>query len=56
MTGPSPLHGQQLACEDVLATNRDIYKLYVADLQSGKVPMVNVPNWRQQQIAAAQRT
>ena len=38
----------------MLATTRDIYKLYVADMQSGKVPMVNVPNWRQQQIAAAQ--
>jgi sporulation protein YlmC with PRC-barrel domain len=47
-------HGQQQACEDVLATSRDTYKLYVADMQSGKLPMVNVPSWQQQQIAAAQ--
>jgi sporulation protein YlmC with PRC-barrel domain len=47
-------HGQDQACEDVLATSRDIYKLYVADMRSGKYPMADVPNWRQQQIAAAQ--
>ena len=47
-------HGQQQPCEDVLATTRDIYKLYVADMHSGKMPMADVPGWRQQQIAAAQ--
>ncbi len=47
-------HGQQDSCEAVLATTRDIYKLYVADMHSGGVPMANVPNWRQQQIAGAQ--
>ena len=46
--------GQQQPCEDVLATTRDTYKRYVADMHSGKVPMANVPNWRKQQIAAAQ--
>jgi sporulation protein YlmC with PRC-barrel domain len=47
-------HGQQQPCEDVLATTREIYKLYVADMQSGKVPSVDVPRWRQKQIASAQ--
>ena len=47
-------HGEDQACEQVLATTRDIYKLYVADMRSGKYLRANVPNWRQQQIAAAQ--
>ncbi len=47
-------HGQQQPCEDVLATTRDIYKLYVADHAQRGVPMADVPGWRQQQIAAAQ--
>ena len=38
----------------MLATTRDIYKLYVADMHSGEVPIADVPGWRQQQIAAAQ--
>ena len=46
-------HGQQQQCEDVLSTTRDTYKLYLADMHSGGVPMVNVPSWQQQQIAAA---
>jgi sporulation protein YlmC with PRC-barrel domain len=46
-------HGQQQPCEDLLTTTRDIYKLYVADMHSGRVPMVDEPGWRQQQIVAA---
>jgi sporulation protein YlmC with PRC-barrel domain len=46
-------HGQQEQCENVLATTRDIYKLYLTDVHTGKVPMTDVPGWRQQQIAAA---
>jgi sporulation protein YlmC with PRC-barrel domain len=46
-------HGQDQACEDALATTRDVYKLYVADMRSGKYPTANVPDWQQQQIAAA---
>jgi sporulation protein YlmC with PRC-barrel domain len=47
-------HGQQQPCEDVLATTRDIYKLYVADMHGQGAPMVDMPGWRQRQIAAAQ--
>jgi len=47
-------HGQQQPCEDVLATTRDTYQRYVAEMHSGKVQMVDVPGWRKQQIAAAQ--
>lgn len=46
--------GQQQPCEDVLATTRDTYQRYVANMQSGRVPMVDGTDWRKQQIAAAQ--
>ena len=46
-------HGQQLQCEDVLSTTKIIYNKYLADLNSGKVPAMDVPGWRMQQIAEA---
>ena len=47
-------HGQQQPCEDVLATTRGIYKFYVAEVHNGSEPMMDLPGWRQRQIAAAQ--
>ena len=47
-------HGEQQPCENVLATTRNIYKLYVTDLHNGGVRMVDVPGWQRGQIAAAQ--
>ena len=45
-------HGQQQAFEGVLATARDVYQRYSADLRDRGVPPVDVPDWRQRQIAA----
>ena len=47
-------HGQQAACENVLATTRSIYKLYVADMKSGDMPRADIPTWRNQAIATAE--
>jgi sporulation protein YlmC with PRC-barrel domain len=46
--------GQQQACEEVLATTREIYKLYVSDMHGGGMPMADLAGWRRQQIAGAQ--
>ncbi len=47
-------HGQQAPCEDVLATTKNIYMLYAADLHGSGAPKVGEPLWRQQEIAGAQ--
>lgn len=47
-------HGQQQACEDILATTRTIYQRYASELHSRGVMMDDGPNWQRQQIAAAQ--
>jgi sporulation protein YlmC with PRC-barrel domain len=47
-------YGQQQPCEDVLATTREIYELYVTGLRSKGMVKADVPGWRQQQIAMAQ--
>jgi|SRR5579871_567843 len=46
-------HGQQRGCEDVLATTRDIYKAYIADVQASGTPKAGIPGWREHQIATA---
>jgi len=47
-------HGQRQPCEDVLATARDTYKQHLADLHSGGTPRLDIPGWRQLQLATAQ--
>jgi hypothetical protein len=46
-------HGQQQSCEDVLSETREVYKIYLLDLQREGVTPVDLPGWRQRQIAAA---
>ena len=45
--------GEQQGCDALLASTREIYKDYVADLRDRKVPRVDSAAWRRQQIAAA---
>ena len=46
-------HGQQQPCEDVLGNVRTIYNVYVADMHSGGMRTVDLPDWQQQEIASA---
>lgn len=46
-------HGQQQACEDILATTRTIYQRYASDMHSRGIATDAGPNWQRQQIAAA---
>jgi sporulation protein YlmC with PRC-barrel domain len=46
-------HGQQQPCEDVLATTRGLYADYLSYMQKEGTPPVDVPDWRQRQIAGA---
>jgi sporulation protein YlmC with PRC-barrel domain len=45
--------GQQQTCEAVLASTRDIYKQYAADLHGRGVSTPDGPDWQRQQIAGA---
>jgi sporulation protein YlmC with PRC-barrel domain len=46
-------NGQQQVCEGVLATARDMYQAYAADMHEKKVATADGQSWQQQQIAAA---
>jgi sporulation protein YlmC with PRC-barrel domain len=46
-------HGQQQGCEEVLATTREIYKVYVADVRAAGTPKADIPGWREHEIATA---
>ena len=46
-------HGQQQPCEDVLTETRELYNTYLLDLRRAGVTPVDLPGWRQRQIAAA---
>jgi sporulation protein YlmC with PRC-barrel domain len=45
--------GEQQPCEDVLATTKNIYSLYVTDLHGSGAPRVGEQHWRQEEIAGA---
>jgi sporulation protein YlmC with PRC-barrel domain len=45
--------GQQQVCEEVLATARNMYKIYAADMHDRKVATADGQSWQQQQITAA---
>ena len=46
-------HGQQQPCEDMLAATRGLYKSLSVRHAKGWRPPVDMPEWRQRQIAAA---
>ncbi len=47
-------HGQQQACEDILATTRTIYQSYATEMHSRGIARSDGSNWQQGQINAAQ--
>jgi sporulation protein YlmC with PRC-barrel domain len=46
-------HGQQQACEDLLAQTRTLYTAFLADMQRGAKPAASGPGWRMNEIRAA---
>jgi sporulation protein YlmC with PRC-barrel domain len=46
-------HGLQQPCEDMLAATRGLYKAYLSGMRKDGAPPVDMPEWRQRQIAAA---
>ncbi len=46
-------NGQQQVCEDVLATARNVYEVYAANMHAREVASADGQSWQQQQIAAA---
>lgn len=46
-------NGQQDLCENVLAATRDVYKRYIADMHSGKVPMTAMSDRQNPLLASA---
>ena len=46
-------HGQQQLCEGVLTETRGVYEGYLSDLQREGATQVDLPQWRERQIAAA---
>ena len=46
-------HGQQQLCEGVLTETRGVYESYLSDLQREGATQVDLPQWRERQIAAA---
>ncbi len=45
--------GQQQPCETVLATTREVYKVYATNMHNSGLHMTDVPGWRREQLAAA---
>jgi sporulation protein YlmC with PRC-barrel domain len=46
-------HGDGQACASLLGTARGMYTAYAEDLRKGKVPTVNMSDWRRRQIDTA---
>ncbi len=46
--------GQEQQCENMLATTRDVYKLYLADMHKNGAAKADMPAWQQHQIATAE--